>query len=160
MLKHPVMCLSHRREFYFVAQKLLKKLHKKTYKPLRPTVPLRVATKGQASFALVSQAARETPYSGEYLSLLVRKGKIAGRKFGRNWYVAKKDLEKYLRERQVQQMQSYRPVVSLASIPISPLSSPLWDKPKNQNRISPPTLKKNWMNWKKSTKIKILDLIT
>ncbi|MEK7209427.1 MAG: helix-turn-helix domain-containing protein, partial [Patescibacteria group bacterium] len=124
MLKHPVMCLSHRREFYFVAQKLLKKLHKKTYKPLRPTVPLRVATKGQASFALVSQAARETPYSGEYLSLLVRKGKIAGRKFGRNWYVAKKDLEKYLRERQVQQMQSYRPVVSLASIPISPLSSP------------------------------------
>ncbi|MBI2454164.1 MAG: helix-turn-helix domain-containing protein, partial [Parcubacteria group bacterium] len=84
--------------------KTKKKLNKLTYsKPKKPTV----------DFALVSQAARGTAYSSEYLSLLVRKGKINGRKFGRNWYVSKKSLAGYLAEHQ--------PAVPS---PIFPLSSP------------------------------------
>ena len=35
-------------------------------------------------FSLISQIARETPYSPEYLSFLVRKGRIFGQKIGRN----------------------------------------------------------------------------
>ncbi len=50
---------------------------------------------------LVSGIARETPYSAEYLSLLVRTNKIFGKKFGRNWFISKKALAGYLKIRGV-----------------------------------------------------------
>ena len=48
---------------------------------------------------LVSRIARATPYSPEYLSLLVRKGRIKGEKVGRNWHVSQAALVSYLLER-------------------------------------------------------------
>ena len=43
----------------------------------------------------LGQAADGTPYSQEYLSLLVRKGKLDARKFGRNWYTTKTAVAAY-----------------------------------------------------------------
>jgi Fic family protein len=46
----------------------------------------------------ISEASRGTPYSSEYLSLLVRKRRIAGIKTGRNWLVSKKMIQQYLEQ--------------------------------------------------------------
>ncbi|MEK7078241.1 MAG: hypothetical protein AAB911_01600, partial [Patescibacteria group bacterium] len=70
-------------------RKNLHKLSKLNYKPDKPT----------ADFVLVSGIARETPYSAEYLSLLVRTNKIFGKKFGRNWFISKRSLTGYLKIR-------------------------------------------------------------
>ena len=43
------------------------------------------------------EASRQTPYSQEYLSLLARRGAIGAFKKGRNWYITKRDLERYLK---------------------------------------------------------------
>ena len=43
----------------------------------------------------MAEAARDTPYSQEYLGLLVRKGKLPAQKFGRNWYVTGEVVKKY-----------------------------------------------------------------
>ena len=47
-------------------------------------------------YILIREIARQTPYSAEYLGLLVRKGKIDGQKFGRNWSISKSALAEYL----------------------------------------------------------------
>ena len=44
----------------------------------------------------LSEAAKITPYSQEYLSLLARKGSLGAHKQGRNWAISKKDLDRYL----------------------------------------------------------------
>ncbi|MDP3991092.1 MAG: hypothetical protein Q8P63_02240, partial [Candidatus Nealsonbacteria bacterium] len=44
----------------------------------------------------LTEAAKNSPYSQEYLSLLARQGKIAAKKFGRNWYITQEALEEYL----------------------------------------------------------------
>ena len=44
----------------------------------------------------LSQAARLTPYSQEYLSLLARKGRLPALKRGRSWVASRKDIEEYL----------------------------------------------------------------
>ncbi|MBI4127652.1 MAG: hypothetical protein HY459_01130 [Parcubacteria group bacterium] len=41
---------------------------------------------------------RQTPYGQEYLSLLVRRGKIEGEKIGGIWYIALDSLKQYLEE--------------------------------------------------------------
>lgn len=46
----------------------------------------------------LGEAAKRSRYSQEYLSLLVRKGNLAGVKFGRNWKVTIEDVEHYERE--------------------------------------------------------------
>ena len=46
----------------------------------------------------LSEAAKHTPYSQEYLSLLARQGKIAAVKVGRNWQISQKALDEYLAE--------------------------------------------------------------
>ena len=54
--------------------------------PLPPEdewIPLRLAAKG-------------TPYSQEYLSLLARKGRLEAIKRGRVWYTTRRALETYL----------------------------------------------------------------
>ena len=47
-------------------------------------------------YILVSEAAKNTPYSAEYLSLLCRKKRIESRKIGRNWYTTHFAVRKYL----------------------------------------------------------------
>src|SRR3989344_3366773 len=47
-------------------------------------------------YILVSDAAKNTPYSAEYLSLLCRKKRIESRKIGRNWYTTHFAVRKYL----------------------------------------------------------------
>ena len=44
----------------------------------------------------LSQAAKFTPYSQEYLSLLARQGKIAAVKIGRNWQITQNAFDQYL----------------------------------------------------------------
>ena len=55
-----------------------------------------VATGKNKNYILVSEAAKDTPYSAEYLSLLCRKGKIESKKIGRNWFTTKDAIRKYL----------------------------------------------------------------
>lgn len=45
----------------------------------------------------ISEAANLTPYSAEYLSLLVRRGKLPAERVGRNWYITEDALRWYLR---------------------------------------------------------------
>jgi len=44
----------------------------------------------------LSDAAKLTPYSQEYLSLLARRGVIAATKIGKNWHVTPRALEEYI----------------------------------------------------------------
>jgi excisionase family DNA binding protein len=52
------------------------------------------STKGNQLLSL-AQAAKLTPYSQEYLSLLARQGKIAAVKIGRNWQITQNALNQY-----------------------------------------------------------------
>src|SRR3989338_7794768 len=54
----------------------------------------------EQQYISLAKAADGTPYSQEYLSLLVRKGKIAAKKIGRNWYTTKKEVQKYAERQQ------------------------------------------------------------
>ena len=53
------------------------------------------AFKGGQEFVSLAEAARGTPYSQEYLSLLARKGRIEAIKLGRNWVIKREALERY-----------------------------------------------------------------
>ncbi|MBU4245894.1 MAG: Fic family protein [Nanoarchaeota archaeon] len=44
----------------------------------------------------LSEAAKGTPYSAEYLSLLARTGKLGAIKISRNWVISKDELKKYI----------------------------------------------------------------
>lgn len=45
----------------------------------------------------LSEAAKKSPYSQEYLSLLARKRRIAGVKIGRKWMITERELRRYLK---------------------------------------------------------------
>ena len=45
----------------------------------------------------MADASKDSPYSQEYLSLLARKGRIEAIKLGRNWFVKKEALERYIK---------------------------------------------------------------
>jgi len=47
-------------------------------------------------FISLAEAARNTPYSQEYLSLLARRGRLEAVKIGRNWHVTRKALDRYI----------------------------------------------------------------
>ena len=49
-----------------------------------------------AEYLSISNAAKFSPYSAEYVSLLARRGRIHAKKFGRNWYTTRKAIEEYL----------------------------------------------------------------
>jgi len=53
---------------------------------------------GQGYMSL-AEASREAPYSQEYLSLLARRGRIEAIKLGRNWFIKRKALERYIRNK-------------------------------------------------------------
>lgn len=46
----------------------------------------------------LSEAAKMTPYTQEYLSLLARKRRIASVKVGRTWMITERELRRYLKE--------------------------------------------------------------
>ena len=46
----------------------------------------------------LSEASKLSPYSADYLSLLVRKNRLAGVKKEGKWFTTKKDLEEYLKK--------------------------------------------------------------
>ena len=49
----------------------------------------------------LAQAAKLSPYSADYLNLLVRRGKLPAKKLGRNWYTSEAAVQWYLRRRHV-----------------------------------------------------------
>lgn len=53
--------------------------------------------KGKEDYLTLSQIAKDTPYSAEYLSLLSRQRKLAAIKIDGNWRVTKEGIKKYLR---------------------------------------------------------------
>lgn len=53
-------------------------------------------TNEKRQFLSLAEAAKLTPYSQEYLSLLARRGLIAATKVGKNWYVSPEALNDYL----------------------------------------------------------------
>ncbi|MBM3303518.1 MAG: Fic family protein [Candidatus Aenigmarchaeota archaeon] len=57
------------------------------------------AFKGGEDFISLAQAAKGTPYSQEYLSLMARKGMIEAVKIGRNWFIKKAALDRYLKNK-------------------------------------------------------------
>jgi hypothetical protein len=44
----------------------------------------------------VKEASRMTPYSPDYLSLLIRKGRLEGHKIGKNWHTTESAVRAYL----------------------------------------------------------------
>jgi len=57
------------------------------------------AFKGGSEYISLAEAAKGTPYSQEYLSLLARRGKIEAIKMGRNWVIKKEAIQRYRKER-------------------------------------------------------------
>ncbi len=55
---------------------------------------------GRDEFISLSRAAKRSPYSQEYLSLLARKGRIEAIKLGRIWHIKRSVLQKYIRQQQ------------------------------------------------------------
>lgn len=53
------------------------------------------AFKGGSEYISLAKAAKGTPYSQEYLSLLARRGKIESIKLGRNWFIKREALNAY-----------------------------------------------------------------
>ncbi len=53
--------------------------------------------KSGPEYISLAEAAKGTPYTQEYLSLLARKGCIEAIKIGRNWHIKKEALEKYIK---------------------------------------------------------------
>ncbi|MHA1383107.1 MAG: Fic family protein [Candidatus Helarchaeota archaeon] len=47
-------------------------------------------------YQTLSEIAKEVPYKSEYLNLLIRKGKIPGKKIGKIWYSTKEAVQKYI----------------------------------------------------------------
>ncbi|MBI4174063.1 MAG: Fic family protein [Candidatus Aenigmarchaeota archaeon] len=55
------------------------------------------AFKKGMEYISIKEAAKGTAYTQEYLSLLARKGRLDAIKLGRNWVVAKKTVENYIK---------------------------------------------------------------
>src|SRR3989344_5094583 len=51
------------------------------------------------NFIPLAEAAKETPYSQEYLSLLARRGKLKAKKFGNDWFTTRVAVQEYLSTR-------------------------------------------------------------
>jgi len=56
--------------------------------------------KSGSEYISLAQAAKGTPYTQEYLSLLARKGRIEAIKLGRNWLIKKEALEEYTKTKE------------------------------------------------------------
>lgn len=47
----------------------------------------------------LAEASKKSPYSQEYLSLLARRGRIEAVKLGRNWFIKREAIKRYVRSR-------------------------------------------------------------
>jgi hypothetical protein len=54
------------------------------------------AKQNLGGFITLAEAAKNSPYSQEYLSLLARRGKLFSKKIGRNWYTTREAIQNYL----------------------------------------------------------------
>lgn len=52
-----------------------------------------------SGFISLAEAAKGTSYSQEYLSLLARKGRIEALKLGRNWFIKREALDRYIKSK-------------------------------------------------------------
>ncbi len=57
------------------------------------------AFKKGSEYISLTEASKDCPYSQEYLSLLARRGKIEAVKLGRNWFIKKEAIKKYIRSK-------------------------------------------------------------
>lgn len=57
-----------------------------------------MALENNQDYIPLSDLAKDTPYSQEYLSLLARKNKIPAKKIGRSWCSTKQAVENYVQE--------------------------------------------------------------
>ncbi len=55
--------------------------------------------KSKEKFILLSQLAKKTKFTGKYLNLLARTGKLSAHKEGRNWLSSEEALKNYLKNR-------------------------------------------------------------
>jgi excisionase family DNA binding protein len=55
--------------------------------------------KSGSEYISLAKAAKGTPYTQEYLSLLARKGRIEAIKIGRNWHIKKEAIEEYTKQK-------------------------------------------------------------
>lgn len=60
------------------------------------------SVKRSEEYMSLSEIANETPYTGKYLNLLARTGKIEAHKEKRNWVTSKNAIERYIKERERQ----------------------------------------------------------
>ena len=57
------------------------------------------AMKGGPGYVSLAEAAESSPYSQEYLSLLASKGRIEASKIGRNWFIKKAAIGRYIKSK-------------------------------------------------------------
>jgi len=57
------------------------------------------AFKKGSEYISLAEASKDCPYSQEYLSLLARRGKIEAVKLGRNWFIKKEAIKKYVQSK-------------------------------------------------------------
>lgn len=55
--------------------------------------------KRDSEYISLAEAAEGSPYSQEYLSLLARKGRLESIKLGRNWFVKKEAIKRYIKSK-------------------------------------------------------------
>ncbi|MDO8600417.1 MAG: hypothetical protein Q7R73_02225, partial [bacterium] len=67
---------------------------------------------------LISEAAKLTPYSAEYLGLLARRGKFFSKKVGKNWYTTEKAVKDYLAYQIGKEFQKRKPSLRTPSHPL------------------------------------------
>lgn len=61
------------------------------------------------NYVLIHKALEESEYTARHISLLLREGKIAGKKEGRIWLVDLDDLKRYEQEMQEAGMKKFDP---------------------------------------------------
>lgn len=52
-----------------------------------------------SGYMSLAEASKISPYSQEYLSLLARRGRIGAVKLGRNWFIKKEDIDRYIKSK-------------------------------------------------------------
>lgn len=62
-----------------------------------------------ANYVLIHKALEESEYTARHISLLLREGKVAGKKEGRIWLVDLEDLKRYEQEMQEAGMKKFDP---------------------------------------------------
>lgn len=62
-----------------------------------------------ANYILIHKALEESEYTARHISLLLREGKVAGKKEGRIWLVDLEDLKRYEQEMQEAGMKKFDP---------------------------------------------------